>query len=460
MDIDRLNTYSLEAHPQGKRMRRVLQAALDAVDPYQAVHRAVRLEGERLHVEEREYDLTRYRRVWVVGAGKAGCPMAQAIVELLGERISTGLVITKDGHIPAGMDVGRVELVEAGHPVPDERGIAHTRRLLGLLEEAGEEDLVICLISGGGSALMTAPADGVSLHDLQSLTQQLLRSGANINQINTLRKHLDRVKGGGLLRRAFPATVIALILSDVTGDPLDVIASGPTVPDPSTYADALGILEQYGLSGSAPAVIVEHLQAGARGQREETLKAGHPGLQRVQNTVIASNIRAARAACRQAEAEGYHSLLLTTYLQGEARQAGRFLAAVARQLTLGDDPIPLPACVVVGGETTVTVQGGGLGGRNQELALGAVPDLAGLPDTVLVTLATDGGDGPTDAGGAVVTGETAWRAAGKSLAVPDFLQRNDAYHFFDPLGDLLKPGPTQTNVNDLAFVFVGQPRGG
>jgi glycerate 2-kinase len=289
---------------------------------------------------------------------------------------------------------------------------------------------------------------------MQELTNYLLACGANINEINALRKHLDRVKGGGLASMAAPAAVVTLILSDVVGDPLDVIASGPTVPDPSTYEQAYQILKKFGLLDRVPRSIAERLEGGQRNEHPETPKPGDPVFERVQNIIIGSNIQAARAAVNQAQKEGLHTMLLTTWLQGEARQAGRFLAAVGRQINADNQPVVRPACIVAGGETTVTIKGDGLGGRNQEMALGAVSELAGLPDSALITLATDGGDGPTDAAGAIVTGETLYQAYQMGLNSDDFLVRNDAYNFFEPLGDLLKPGPTHTNVNDLAFLFA------
>ena len=336
MDSSRFDTVSLRALPQGKAIRRVLAAALAAVDPYAAVKRWLRREGDRLALGETAYDLARFRRVWLVGAGKAGFPMAQAAVEVLGERLSGGLVIVKEGHAPEGRGpegqaLSGVEIVQAGHPLPDRRGVEATRRLAGILREAGEDDLVVCLISGGGSALMTAPAEGISLDELQQLTSALLACGATINQINCLRKHVDLVKGGGLARLAAPAALATLVLSDVVGDPLDVIASGPASPDESTFAEAWGVLELYGLQERVPLAIRARLQAGMRGELPETPKPGDPLFERVQNQVVSSNVQAAQAALDQARAEGWNALLLTTFLQGEARQAGRMLAAVARQ---------------------------------------------------------------------------------------------------------------------------------
>jgi hydroxypyruvate reductase len=255
-------------------------------------------------------------------------------------------------------------------------------------------------------------------------------------------------------RAAHPATLVTLVLSDVVGSPLDVIASGPTVSDPTTFGDAYAILERYEIVPKTPPAILEYLRRGKAGEIEETLKPGDARFARVQNLVVGSNSQAADAALAAARDEGFNTLLLTTYLQGEAREVGRMMAAIARELAATGRPIARPACVVAGGETTVTLRGGGKGGRNQELALAAAVELDRLREVAIVALATDGGDGPTDAAGAVATGATAERARGQAIDPAAHLARNDAYPFFEALGDLLLPGPTQTNVNDLAFVFA------
>lgn len=438
-----------------RAVKNILSAALIAVDPAQAVAAHLQRRGDELFIRGKTYALDHVRRLLVVGAGKAGAPMAAQTAAILGDYLTAGLVIVKEGYgASAGIIPDRLYLIEAGHPLPDKRGVEGARRMAALLADCTEDDLVVCLISGGGSALLTAPVNGVSLADMQLLTSQLLASGASIHEINTLRKHLERMKGGGLARLGFPAQMATLILSDVIGDPLDMIASGPTAPDPTTYRDAWAVLQRYHLTERVPVSVREHLERGLRGQAAETPKPGEVIFERVQNLIIGNNHQAAAAALQQARQEGFNTLLLTTFLQGEARQAGRFLAAILRQAAMSGQPINRPACIIAGGETTVTLCGDGLGGRNQELALAAVPDLAGLPDVALVTLATDGGDGPTDAAGATVSGETQVRALRAGLYVEDYLQRNDSYHFFQQLNDLLRTGPTRTNVNDLAFLFA------
>jgi glycerate 2-kinase len=470
MNPDLLLTNCLRAAPWGAAVTHILAAALGAVDPAAAVQRHLQRDGDLLRAGDQTYDLRTYERVFVVGAGKAGAPMARAAAELLGDRLAGGVVLVKGYDDAPKLQIAdcklhsdeptlqstiyNLQFVAAGHPIPDERGVAGARRMAQLLEQTTERDLVLALISGGGSALLTLPAEGISLADLQALTSILLRCGANINEINTLRKHLDQVKGGGLAQLAHPASTITLVLSDVVGNPLDVIGSGPTVPDTSSFADAYAVLERYDVVADAPAPIVDRLRRGMAGQIAETLKPGDPRFARVDNLIVGSNLQAAEAALGAARAAGFNTLLLTTYLQAEAREAGRVLAAIARELASSGYPLPRPACIIAGGETTVTMRGSGRGGRNQELALAAAADLAGLPDLALVALATDGGDGPTDAAGAIVTGATLDRARALGLDPAAHLARNDAYPFFDALGDLLKPGPTETNVNDLAFVFA------
>ena len=429
----------------------VLAEALRAVDPAEAVRRQLRLAGDTLYVGAETYDLRRYREVYVVGGGKASVAMAQAVEEVLGDRITAGLVNTKYGYTAP---LRRIAVNEAGHPLPDENGMEGGRRMLALAERAGENALVICLISGGGSALLVSPAEGLTLADKQTLTNALLRCGATINEINALRKHLSQMKGGILARVAYPARVISLLLSDVVGNPLDVIASGPTVADTTTFADAYGVLEHYGIVDQVPARVLARLRRGMAGEIPDTPKPGDPIFANVQNLLVASNEIAADAAVARARELGFNTLFLTNFVEGEAREVAKVFAALAREVARSGRPVPRPACIVAGGETTVTVRGGGLGGRNQELCLAAVPKVAGLPEVAVISLATDGSDGPTDASGAVADGDTMARAAAVGLDPWVHLAENDSYHFFQKLGDLLITGPTNTNVNDLIFVFA------
>jgi hydroxypyruvate reductase len=457
----KLSSQTIDSASWGDRVRRVLDAAIRSVEPGKAVTSYLRLQDDKLFIGKGHnpvctFDLKCFQKILVVGAGKAGAPMARSVAEILGRRMTEGIVIVKEGYNDPGDNAVplKLQILEAGHPLPDQRGVEGAQRIASLLTNATEEDLVICLLSGGGSALSVLPAPGLSLADLQRLTSLLLSCGAEINQINTLRKHLEQLKGGGLARLAYPARLVTLILSDVVNNPLNVIASGPTVPDPSTFEEARSILQRCSLLETIPPAILAHLERGLCGEIPETPKEGDQVFTGVQNVIVGDNLQAAQTALQQAQVEGFNTLLLTTSLQGEARQAGRFLASIARQIADTGQPIPRPACIVAGGETTVTVTGNGKGGRNQELALSAVAEFAELPDIALITLATDGGDGPTDAAGAIITGETLKRARQLNLDPIDYLTRNDAYNFFERLGDLLITGPTQTNVNDLTFIFA------
>jgi len=426
MDSNRFATRSL----QDARILRILSAALAAVDPFRAVQNHLPgLEG----------------RVFGLGIGKAALPMMDALAERI--PLAGGLAVTK---FASGPSRELFAVIEGGHPVPDARSLHAGERVLEFVSSLKEDDTLVCLISGGGSALVTAP--DVPLEDLQTLTSLLLSSGAPIHEINILRRQLDRLKGGGLAR-ATKARIVSLILSDVIGNPLEAIASGPTAPDPTMREDALEILEKY-LSLTTETQrhrdSLGSVTQWLRGSEEqEPLKPDHPIFDRVQNVIIGDNKLAARAALDQAGREGFQAEILTNELQGEARDVGRDLA---RRLRVDSARRPHPFCWIAGGETTVTLRGNGKGGRNQELALAAVAELAGVEAVILISLATDGDDGPTDAAGAVVTGESARRAQALGLDAADHLARNDAYPFFDALADLLKTGPTGTNVNDLVFL--------
>ncbi len=432
-------TATFSRHPLGDQITSILTAAINAVEPGEAVSRFVKRDHDRLICGDDIYALNHFEHVYLMAFGKAALPMSAALVEILGKRLTKGWVVPK--HISNGHDP-RLVVIPGAHPLPDENSLKAGEMLLSAAANFTEKDLVFCLISGGGSALVTAPYAGVSLADLRELTRLLLASGARIDEINTLRRHLDRIKGGGLAKQCTPARLVSLILSDVVNSPLEVIASGPTAPDPSTMQDVKLILERYDLVDKIPASILKHFE-----RQIETPKPGDALFKQVKNILVGSNELAAKAAAEQALKVGFASVDLGNAWQGEARQVAQILSEklISTQLS--------PVCMIAGGETTVTLKGSGKGGRNMELALAAVPMLAGLSDVMLVTLATDGEDGPTDAAGAVVTGETAQRAAALGLDPAEFLAKNDSYHFFEKLGDLLQPGPTGTNVNDLTFLF-------
>ena len=432
---------TLRAHPRGADVAAILHAAVAAADPYAAVSRHLQRDGDTLRAGTTSYDLRRYERVLLLAVGKAAIPMAQAALDVLDGRVADGLIVTKAADTPAP-NTGPLPIVAAAHPLPDERSVYAGEQALALLQAAGEHDLVLVLLSGGGSALLTLPEAGLTLNDMRALTGALLASGATIDEINALRRRCDRVKGGGLAGAAYPATVAVLVLSDVVGDDLHAIASGPFVVPEDGQIDPLEVVERYGLRVSLPSGAARLLEAPppvvAPAQRE-----------RVQHTIIANVEAAANGALAAAQARGFETELLTTTLRGEARVVG---GELARRLV--DREHRGPSCSIAGGETTVTLRGDGLGGRNQELALAAVTTLAGRHDRLLVSLATDGGDGPTDAAGAVVGGETLARGHALGLDPQHFLDHNDAYHYFEALGDLLQPGPTHTNVNDLVLLFT------
>ncbi len=431
----------------------IYRRAIEAVNPKTAIRSHVELRGQKLVCDGKILNLDEFKHIYLVGAGKAGAAMAAAMEDLLGARLTAGLVVVKYGHLAP---VKKTAIIEAGHPLPDHNGVEGARKLAALVEQAGEDDLVICLISGGGSALLPLPAAGLTLEEKQQTTQALLSCGADITEINAIRKHLSRLKGGQLARLAAPAATISLILSDVIGDPLDSIASGPTVGDPTTFEQCLNIIDKYRLVETLPPAIMDHLRQGASGSIAETPKPGDPLFSRVSNHIIASNRQAVEAAADKARELGYHPLILSTFIEGETREIARMHAAIAREIHHSGNPLPSPACVISGGETTVTITGSGLGGRNQEFALAAAFDLAGLADTVILSIGTDGTDGPTDAAGAIVDGQTIERARTLGLDPRTYLDNNDAYHFFSPLNDLLITGPTNTNVMDIRLILTGK----
>ena len=432
--------------------KKIFMAGLKAVEPGEAVRRYCSLEGEKLRVNDKTYDLSQIDSIFVLGAGKAGAPMAKALEEILGARIKAGVVNVKYGHLA---ELEKVRINEAGHPVPDQKGIEGTKSILDLAKRANKSDLVLCVISGGGSALLPMPVEEVSLEEKQETTKILLECGATIHEINAVRKHISRIKGGGLARAVYPATLISLILSDVIGDNLDVIASGPTVPDSSTFQDCLSIFDRYGIREKVPASVLEYIQKGAKGKVPETPKLGEPVFENTQNLIVGSNLQCVLAAQKKALALGYNTLILSTMIEGETKDVAKVHAAIAKEIKSTGNPIKVPACVLSGGETTVTIKGKGLGGRNQEFVLATGLDLDGWDQIVALSAGTDGTDGPTDAAGAIADGTMVQKAKKKGLDPWDYLVNNDSYHFFEKMDDLLKTGPTNTNVMDLRIILIG-----
>jgi len=431
---------------------KIFHAGLTAVDPGEAIKRYVRRRGDELEVCDDRHRLSEYRHIFVVGAGKASAQMARTVKDILGDRVRSGRVMVKYGH---GVFVPDIEIIEAGHPVPDANGVQGTAKIMQMVERAGRKDLILCLISGGGSALLCSPAHGLTLQDKQAMTELLLSCGAKIQEINAIRKHLSGIKGGRLARLAYPATIISLILSDVIGDPVESIASGPTAPDPSTFANCVSIVERYGIQHRIPESVRFHLEKGTRGEVAETPKPADPVFANVRNVIVGSNRLAMEAAKRTAQGLGYHSLILSGFIEGETRMVAAWHGAIAREIDGSGNPIPRPACIISGGETTVTLRGEGKGGRNQEFALAAALEIDRLQGVVVLSGGTDGTDGPTDAAGAIADSSTLQRAKVKGLDAEQYLQRNDSYNFFQPLGDLLMTGPTLTNVMDLRLLLLG-----
>lgn len=430
----------------------ILRACLEAVEPEQAVKRFLRLEGNTLVVgSEVHLSLDGFDRIVVVGGGKAGAPMGKAVEDLLGDRVTEGLICVKYDH---GLPLKRIRIAEGAHPVPDESGERAAREITALLRSAGEKDLVISCISGGGSALLPLPAPPVSLAKKQALIRDLLAVGANIHEMNAVRKHLSLTKGGNLMREAYPATVVNLMLSDVVGDDQDTIASGPFVPDPSTFDRVWEILQRYGLGDSVAEEIRQRILSGVNGEIEETPKPGDKVFERAHNVIVGSNILALKAGKKKAVELGYDTLILSSTIEGDTGEAARFHAAVAREIHSTGNPTSPPACILSGGETTVTLKGDGLGGRNQEFALHLVEAAAELPNTLFVSAGTDGTDGPTDAAGAITDDATLERGRAIGLNPAEFLAINDSYHYFEPLGDLIMTGPTRTNVMDVRIILV------
>jgi hydroxypyruvate reductase len=426
---------------------RIFQAALKAAAPDQAVLRHVRIDHNVLIAGAARYRLNAFGHIYVIGAGKASAQMARAVERLLGARIGGGEINVKDGH---AAPLRRIRINECGHPVPDQRGVAGARRIAQIASQAGPDDLIICLISGGASALLPLPAPPITLAKKQETTRLLLACGASIHEINCVRKHISRIKGGQLARLAYPATLLTLILSDVIGDDLDVIGSGPTVADRSTFADARAIFEKYRITNKLPPAVRERIDCSDG----ETPKPGDKIFEKTRNVIVGSNALAVNAAADEARRLGFHTLVLSTLLEGEAREVARVHAAVAKEIRATGRPIKAPACVISGGETTVTVHGKGLGGRNQEFALAAALDIAGLSDVVILSGGTDGTDGPTDAAGAIVDGTTLARAETLGLSAARFLANNDSYRFFEATNDLIRTGPTGTNVADIQVLLV------
>ena len=452
-------------------LKDIFSTALRRADPYEMVRQHLSLQGESLVIHREEGQLAlpldRFSRILVLGAGKAGARMALAAEEVLGEHIDEGLVAVKRPDTAAGAaGLRRIRLTEAGHPVPDANSVAAAREIARLCGDADEKTLIVNLISGGGSALLSLPLEWrrkneicrLSLAEKQQTTRELLASGAAIQEVNCIRKHLSAIKGGRLAGLMYPATSINLILSDVVGDRLDSIASGLTSHDQTSFAEAVEIVKHYGLEKKLPEAAMEILEAGGKGEIPETPAKGDPAFSRAHNILIGTNLSSLRAAHARAQALSYHSLILSSQITGEAREIAKFYLGIARDIRKNGLPAAPPACIIAGGETTVTLRGGGRGGRNQEMALSFLRELNADPDTsegiYFLAASTDGNDGPTDAAGAFASLELAEASREAGLDFGDYLGRSDSYSFFERIGGLHKTGLTGTNVCDLQILIV------
>jgi glycerate 2-kinase len=426
----------------------IFAAALLAADAGHAVSSSLSVGRDHILAGNVSLSLKNFDRVFLLAVGKASIAMAAAVERILGARLTGGIVVTKHGHVTAKLE--KLNILESGHPVPNKAGLAASAQVVRILRELNARDLLIFAISGGASALLPAPAEPITLREKRKITDLLLRAGATIHEMNAVRKHISSLKGGQLTALAYPATVVSLLLSDVVGDGIDVIGSGPTAPDTSTFADAIQILKHYKLDGRVPQRVLARLEDGVAGQLPETPKPGDPFFRNVHNLIIGSNRLALKAAALQAKKLGYAPLMLSSTMQGETREVARVHAEILREAKTSRSPV----CLLSGGETTVTVKGKGKGGRNQEFALAAAIAIDGLKNVLVLSAGTDGTDGPTDAAGAIALGDTVRRAGAAGLNAYEHLQSNNAYPFFDTLGDLIKTGPTGTNVMDIHLLLA------
>jgi glycerate 2-kinase len=428
----------------------LFNAAVDAVRPHNLIYNNVRREGDNLIIKDKKIDLSTVKNLYVIGAGKATALMAQAVEELLEDKITKGIIIVKYGH---ACPLKKIITREAGHPIPDAQGVKATEELLNLVSSLEKNDLVICLISGGGSSLLTDLPQGSNLEDLKQLFDLLLKSGANIQEMNVVRKHISKVKGGNLAKSIYPAQLVSLILSDVVGDPLDVIASGPTVPDSSTFQEAIAVLKKYKLEDQINLKIKNLLERGEKGEISETPKQGDSIFSNTFNIIVGSNQIAIHAAAEKAKSLGLNPEIVSSEIEGEAKSVATELVSVAKKIS-SEKSLKKPVCLLMGGETTVTITGNGKGGRNQELALAAAIALQNSEGITILSGGTDGNDGPTDAAGAVVNSYTYANALKNNLNPNEYLDKNDSYHFFEREKGLLMTGPTLTNVMDIMIAII------
>ena len=447
------NWEELSKNEQTLTVLRLIEVGLNAADPKTVIRKSVKVVDDKLRVFTKEFDMKAYTEVVVVGAGKASGSMAEALEAILGDKINDGIVIVPKEMV-SRHKLKKIRLWGADHPLPTQRGVEGASRIIELLKDDHERKLVIALLSGGGSALMPMPVEGITIEEKRKTTELLLKCGASIDEVNAVRKHISRIKGGQLARLAYPSTVVSLIISDVVGDRLDVIASGPTSPDKSTFEEALKVLKKYKIFDKIPRNVLRHLKRGAEGLIQETPKPGDKIFSKVFNFIIASNRISLKAIADEAKALGLNSLLLTSMIEGEAKHVGKVIASICKEIKFSNLPLKKPAVVLAGGETTVTVVGKGKGGRNQELALSASISIKGIKGICIASIGSDGIDGVTDAAGAIVNGETCLIAERKGIDPDEYLLDNNSYEFFKKVGGLIYTGYTGTNVNDFIISLV------
>ena len=436
--------------------KNLLRHGIEAADGYMVMQQSLCIHGEMLVVTGAsgvsvEYDLGQFRRILVIGFGKVSGIMASALEDSLKNRITAGLVIVKQGF---KAELKKIRIVEAAHPVPDAKSENSAQQIVRMLADVSHDDLVICLISGGGSALCTLPSKGIKITDIQTMTQSLLASGADIVEINTIRKHLSQIKGGQLAKLVYPASLMSLIISDVIGDRIDTIASGPTAPDTTSFRDAHDILQRYDLFQKSPVSIRTRIKAGLAGEIMDTPKVDDTIFQKTRNIIIANNLTALRAIAKKARHCGYEMLLLSSMIEGETRHVAEVYAALIKELIESPHPMPTPACIAAGGEMTVRVTGMGQGGRNGDFCLALAPLISGRERVVVLSAGTDGIDGTTDAAGGIIDGTTSSRAQSMGLDVAKALSNHDSYPFLKKSGDILITGPTRTNVMDIQLILI------
>jgi len=434
-----------------KIIRDIFEFAVNAVLPETLIKNQIKLVNSQLNIIDRKFHLDKFRNIYVIGGGKASGLMALALEKILGNLIKKGVIAVKDH---TGRKYELIKIIKASHPIPDQNSVQAAKEIEEIAKNAGENDLVIALISGGASALVSYPIKPLTLTDKQNVTNILLKSGASIHEINTIRKHLSGIKGGQLAKKVDPATLITLIISDVVGDDLSFISSGPTVPDKTSFQDCMSIIEKYELHDKLPVKVIEHLKKGISGLIPDTPKSNDKVFSKVHNLLIGNNRIAAFEAAKKAKSMGFNTILLTTLLQGEAREIAKFLVSIAKEVKKSDLPVKKPACIIAAGESTVTIKGTGKGGRNQEMALAAAIELDNIDGITFLSAGTDGIDGFTDAAGAIVDGKTISKSKQLGLSPMKYLKNNDSYNFFAPLDDLIIIGQTYTNVMDLQILIV------